>query len=220
MAQEAISVWVYDKHKKKRSKVTLSIPSTERDRKKTKRASFANFIHQKDASIANYVISNCFSKRISLYTVHENFIVTPVNTEFVTQCYTSAFQNLGDPLSQVNHFLFLNVINYSSVRGEIHYSDMCRYVASNKDREGHSSIVCGSSVLDLLERALNELVPQDLKSKDKRVWCQHRDSLLKSYREYVSSLEMDGNDNLGYPTRYNSFMQLLKRNPCRLALHP
>jgi hypothetical protein len=46
MVKESIQVWVYDSVNKKICKITLTMPSTERDSVKTKRACFP---HQKDA---------------------------------------------------------------------------------------------------------------------------------------------------------------------------
>jgi len=56
MKSEVVNLWVYDRILKKRHQVTLRIPTTNRDRKKTYASSFANFIHQKDANIAVFMI--------------------------------------------------------------------------------------------------------------------------------------------------------------------
>lgn len=62
MEQEEIHVWVYDRKKKKRHKISLAMPSTNRDKRKTLRATFANYIHQLDSTIASLVIGKCSVK--------------------------------------------------------------------------------------------------------------------------------------------------------------
>nr|GME06069.1 DNA-dependent RNA polymerase [Ipomoea batatas] len=52
MKSNPVNISVYDRINKKRRKVTLRVPTPERDRKKTVASIFANFIHQKDANIA------------------------------------------------------------------------------------------------------------------------------------------------------------------------
>ena len=60
LSKESIPVIVFDRKHKKRKRLTLSVPSKNRDRAKSLRAPFANFIHQIDASIAMFVILECF----------------------------------------------------------------------------------------------------------------------------------------------------------------
>jgi hypothetical protein len=62
MEQEEIHVWVYDRKKNKRHKISLAMPSTNRDKRKTLRATFANYIHQLDSTIASLVIGKCSVK--------------------------------------------------------------------------------------------------------------------------------------------------------------
>lgn len=108
MLKESVIVWVYDRTLRKRRKISISMPSTKRDRMKTSRACFANFIQQKDASIAHFLIG--MYQKMNLFTVHDNFIVNPTQANHVTHCYTYAFRSLGDPLSHVNLFLIKNIL--------------------------------------------------------------------------------------------------------------
>lgn len=77
MKSKTVNIWVYDRNNKKRSKVTLRVPTQERDRKKTAASIFANFIHQKDGYIAYCMIRNKLKLGGPIYTVHDNFITTP-----------------------------------------------------------------------------------------------------------------------------------------------
>jgi hypothetical protein len=55
MVNKSIHVWLYDRKKKKGHQISLTLPTTTRDRMKTRRATFANFIHQVDATILKQV---------------------------------------------------------------------------------------------------------------------------------------------------------------------
>lgn len=57
---------VYERSTKKRRRVTLSIPTVKRDRRKTQSSTFANFIHQKDAYIAMKVVESLLSQRAAI----------------------------------------------------------------------------------------------------------------------------------------------------------
>lgn len=46
MKMEPIKIWVYDRHHKKRRRVTLRVSSDKRDSRKTVTSTFVNFIHQ------------------------------------------------------------------------------------------------------------------------------------------------------------------------------
>lgn len=73
MKSKYIHVWVYNK----KTSHFINVPTTYRDRAKSMRATFANFIHQLDASIANFVILSASRQNIPIYSVHDNFITTP-----------------------------------------------------------------------------------------------------------------------------------------------
>jgi hypothetical protein len=84
----------YDRKRKKRHKITLTLPTTKRDPLKTKRATFANYIHQKDAAIAGYVVFDSLLAEIpTIYTVHDNFISNAFHAWKLPACYISAFIN-------------------------------------------------------------------------------------------------------------------------------
>ena len=111
-----IHVALYDKKKKKRHKVTLSVPTTQRNKTKSMRATFANCIHQFDSTISCLVTA--FVKvdpyyYFPLYTVHDNFITNAVNASKIPTYYLYAFIKLLDPLFIVNRMLYQNIIRYS-----------------------------------------------------------------------------------------------------------
>lgn len=76
MIMEGINIWLYDRLHKKRRRVTLRVPSSKRDRRKTEISTFVNFIHQKDAHIAMSVVEMMQNLGAPIYTVHDNFITT------------------------------------------------------------------------------------------------------------------------------------------------
>lgn len=77
MVSKLVNVWIYDRREaKKRHKITLILPTNERNKMKSKKATFANLIHQKGATIASLLIQNFDSLNIPIYTVHDNFLTT------------------------------------------------------------------------------------------------------------------------------------------------
>lgn len=89
---------VYEKLTKKRRKVTLRVPTTKRNKRKSQISACANFLHQKDAFIAIQVVESLLKKGAPIYTtVHENFITTVPYVRMVPEIYTSVFVNMGHP---------------------------------------------------------------------------------------------------------------------------
>ncbi|KAL2942402.1 putative DNA-directed RNA polymerase [Bienertia sinuspersici] len=101
MVMEAHSIWVYDKLKKRKRKVTVRVPSkVKRDRKKTEISTFVNFIHQKDAYIAMRVVKKMIDRKAPIYTVHDNFITNAHNCKDLPIKYLEVFKELGPPLKE------------------------------------------------------------------------------------------------------------------------
>jgi hypothetical protein len=106
-----ISVRVFDRYSKtKERKATLRAPIDRRDQRKTHIATFAFFIHHIDASIAISVIEGMISLNAPIYTVHDNFITTPVFSKFIPFLYSEAFNRLGPPLNIMVNFIINNLI--------------------------------------------------------------------------------------------------------------
>lgn len=130
MKMEPIDIWLYDRLHKKRRKVTLRVPTNDRDRRKTEVSTFANFIHQKDALLAMYMIDNIQRQlEAPVYTVHDNFITTALNAHHVAEIYTHNMCRLPRPLSIINWFILINLdLNVNSFNLE--YSIPTEYLQS------------------------------------------------------------------------------------------
>lgn len=108
--KEEISV--YDKVQKKRRRVTLRVPTSIRDTRKSAVATCVNFIHQRDAFIAMKVVEQLNEKtkgQAPVYTVHDNFITSPVYASLLPNIYREVFLNMGDPLEIINQFINMNL---------------------------------------------------------------------------------------------------------------
>lgn len=104
-------IWVYDRVCKKRRRVTLRVPTLDRDKRKTQVSTCVNFIHQKDAFIAMKVVEQfTFKMKAPVYTVHENFITTSVYAAGVPKIHTKVFMDMGPPLRIINEFIKENLI--------------------------------------------------------------------------------------------------------------
>ncbi|XP_070045570.1 probable DNA-directed RNA polymerase [Nicotiana tomentosiformis] len=110
MKLEAVNKWIYDRPSKKRRQVTLRVPTNKRDRKKTTTAITANFVHQKDANIAFYMIRNVKSRGIPIYTVHDNFITTPDFAPLMAGFYIDIFEKGPHPMEYINAFIRKNLM--------------------------------------------------------------------------------------------------------------
>jgi DNA-directed RNA polymerase len=117
MRSKKAQILVYDKVSLKRHRVTLRVPTGERDTRKTSRATCVNFIHQKDAFIAMKVVDK-FKKntdaKAPVYTVHDNFITTSFYAEELPKIYTTVFMEIGNPLFIINDFIRNNLIQLSN----------------------------------------------------------------------------------------------------------
>lgn len=108
MRSTNVSITVFDKKRAKRHRVTLRVPSDEkRDKRQTGTATCANFLHQKDASIAFQVIGKLKKRKAPIYTVHENFLTTSL---YVPDIYTRVYVEMGPPLRIRKTFLYENLI--------------------------------------------------------------------------------------------------------------
>lgn len=83
----------------------LVLAQRREDRAKKRRATFANFIHKKDAGDACHVIQSCLLNYIPVYTVHENFLSPAVHAHKMPALYRKAFIDLAPPLYIVNRLL-------------------------------------------------------------------------------------------------------------------
>ena len=102
-----VYIWIYDRLQKKRRRVTMRIPTTMRDRRKTMVATFANFIHQKDAYIAMKMI---LKTQAPVFTRHDIFITTPLYARSFPHLYNKVISELGSPLEFINKLILCNLL--------------------------------------------------------------------------------------------------------------
>jgi len=88
--------------------VSFRVPTDKRDVRKTAIATFANFIHHIDASIAMTVVEDIIFTGAPIYTVHDNFITTPSYSELIPSFYSDAIIKLGPPLVIILTFIYMN----------------------------------------------------------------------------------------------------------------
>ena len=146
--------------------------------RKTKTATCANFIHQKDAYIAMKVVDELLSLGAPIYTVHDNFITTPPFVQLVPTIYTKVFLDLGHPLRIIQTFIQQNLIIPYSEK-DIHslrYHSLDHPLPSEK-----------------LSDLLTSLRPT---SQNKNTWTKNVTALMQSYHNYVETvygLDLDSN---------------------------
>lgn len=106
-----IKISVYDKDRKQH-RIELRVPSSQRDPAKSQIASFANFIHQKDAYVAMSVVESLLDMGAPIYTVHDNFLTTTTAqfSRAVPLKYTEGLCRMGPPLRIINAYIYMNVI--------------------------------------------------------------------------------------------------------------
>lgn len=113
MRSEPVQIMVYDRQLNNKRRVTLRVPTHDRDKRKTLLATCVNFIHQKDAFIAMKVVERLSHINALVYTVHDNFITTPDSAAEVSPIYTKVFMEMDPPLRIINLFIMQNLVNES-----------------------------------------------------------------------------------------------------------
>lgn len=198
---------VYERNTKKRRRVTLSVPTMKRDRRKTQSSTCANFIHQKDAYIAMKVVESLLSQRAAIYTVHDNFITTPPFVKVVPDIYTKVFINMGPPLKIINDFLKINLINpYYHTQDINNISPL--YYHNNHDP------MPSVYLTDLL----NSLSP----TKEKKKWNTKVSELIKCYNNYVDDVcgnQVIDSEETSKKVKWNRFKTLLENRSHNYSVH-
>lgn len=192
-------IMVYEKHSRKKRRVTLLVPTTKRDRRKTQASSCVNFIHQKDAYIAMKVIESLLRERAPIYTVHDNFITTPPYVRIVPDIYTKVFINMGHPLKIINELIRINLIDpYYHI-----------------DKDPMSS--------DNLTDFLKSLLPE--KSINKKIWEKKVSELVKYYNNYVEAvcgnqvIDSEEPSELHIEEKWNQFKTLIEKRSQNYSVH-
>jgi hypothetical protein len=187
LKSKPINIWVYDRSKKKRRKVTLRVSTEDHDRRKTVVSTFANFIHQKDASVAMHTVMEMHKGEIlPVYTVHDNFITTANNVKIVSQIYSRVLTQ-EHPMVTINWFINKNII-YKGSRAKTSF-----YYKQEPIPKGW------------IREQLEAEMPKD--NKQKTIWEEKIALLEKSYEEYVNLIlyrpySKDDSDHELYWKRY------------------
>lgn len=197
-------ITVYERASKKKRRVTLTVPTMIRDKRKTQAAACANFIHQKDAYIAMKVVESLLKKGAPIYTVHDNFLTTPTYVRMLPDIYTDVIAKMGHPLQIINEFIRMNLINPYRTMKEIpapllyHYHEL-------------------PFPSDSLSSFLNALSP----SKQKQ-WNTKVDEFLQLYNNYVRVVCTKGYEDPNHQLikeKWNRFKKILVNRIHNYSLH-
>lgn len=141
---------------------------------KSKKATFANLIHQKDATIASLLIKNCDSLNIPIYTVHDNFLTTATHAYQIPALYARAFvEGLPGPLFIVNKMLYENIIKYSPLE-KVHNQQPWMKVKSNDFFTEDELILIFLS-----------LEPEELNVAQRKMWKTQLKAVISCYKRYI-----------------------------------
>ena len=180
-----VKIWLYDSVLKKKRQVTLRIPTDERDKRKSEVSTFVNFIHQKDAYIAMYMISQMNKLGAPIYTVHDNFITTANYAINLPKLYLGYFYS-NNPLLFINEFIKYNL-----------------NIRPNRITQPIPTKV--------LTDNLSKLIPKTLSSSERAKWIKRIDIIIKSYEYYIEKTYEDnpniawGNYKINYIMRVNPY---------------
>ena len=163
MRLKNVNIWVYDRIQKKKRQVTLRIPTEVRDRRKTHTSTFANFIHQKDANIAMFMIYEIINMCAPVYTVHDNFITTAPYAMHISKCYLDIFIIGRAPLYTINYFITRNLL----------------------DGWGPQYSLDRPLPLNYLKDILEYQIPKKISNTNKKIWDNKINSILKAYKYYI-----------------------------------
>lgn len=211
MRSDKEDIWLYDRVHLKRRQVTIRVPTSVRDKRKTRVSTCVNFIHQKDAFIAMKVVEQLTLMKAPVYTVHDNFITTSVSAAAVPTVYTKVFIDMGPPLRMINELIRMNLIQPT---GELNDP-----YPMNSDRVNEP--ITGVS----LRSILISMVPKDLSNNAKSKWYQKIDDTVSCYEEYVYTVcgeALPTDAGMRHAEKWNEFKSLLKSWEslgCNYSLH-
>lgn len=184
---EQVNLYVYDRLLRKRHQVTLRVPTRKRDRRKTNTSTFANFIHQKDANIAVFMILEINkSPNIPIYTVHDNFITNALYTKKVSDTYIKIFTDGPDPLKYINNYINLNL--------KIEHDMDSKTFLSNP------------IPINYIRETLQKCIPSNLSNSQIQVWENKIETFLNCYEEYIQQITIGGFNDAEKHSIDESFM--------------
>lgn len=176
MRSDKAQISVYDRVHNKRRRVTLRVPTLNRDKHKTQVSTCVNFIHQRDAYIAMQVVHKLTvnNKNAPIYTVHDNFITTSMYASLVPNYYIEVFMEMGPPLQIINDFIHINL---TRVKNRKNFIDK---QGENKGEGWYDPNPFPDNYLR------NLLTSQDLTKNNKL--DEKIDEIVKCYEEYVNTV--------------------------------
>jgi DNA-directed RNA polymerase len=211
---EKHSVRVFDSYSKKARNVTLTFPSNERDKRKSRVSTFVNFIHQKDAQIAMSIAfhANERNPKIPLYTVHDNFITNTHNCMKIPNIYLNVIQTMGPPLRIINRFIYINIIEPAIANGL--YNNVKGY-----NMESFDNMIIPDKILDEFLK-IGGIPPSEVRNA--AGWKKITEQLKQRYQLYCNAV-CDNKDNKkgenkktfkSHLSNWNRFRDSLNGNYC------
>ncbi|YP_005090363.1 DNA-dependent RNA polymerase (mitochondrion) [Phoenix dactylifera] len=226
MRSKATDIWLYDRVSKKRRRVTLRVPTPDRDSRKTKVATCVNFIHQKDAYIAMKVVEELLLiQGAPVYTVHDNFITTALYARMVPEIYTGVFVNMGAPLRFINQFINRNLI-LPDFPFYMDLSDSPEEKASARKIEERLPKNPSNYVFHWVEDPipgediryfLDYLMPKDLSKTERIKWDRNISATVSCYEKYCNTVcgeahfKMPSDGGKRHAEKWNEFKADLSR---------
>jgi len=162
------------------------------------RSTFANFIHQMDASIAGDVVRTCIGFEMPIYTVHDNLISKTQHSERLPFIYTKAFIRMMDPLYIINRLLYLNLIGYSKDHKTIMnrkedvelFYDSEIELSIKRTKQGVHLRSDEPLAREMLAEIFKSLEPQSLPNAKRNTWNKHCTELLNAYDAFVDEIHL------------------------------
>lgn len=201
---EKHSVRVFNSKLRKPHRVTLSFPSNVRDKRKTRAATFVNFIHQKDAQIAMSMAFKAGELGLPLYTVHDNFITNTYYCHIMPQLYLNIIKEMGPPLKIINRFLYRNLIEPAIDNG-YHKNESGFYLGYFDDK------IISDRILDEFLKIGG--TPQS-EVRNVAGWKKITEQLKQSYHLYCNAVCGPNKTFDEHLVNWNKFSSALKGHYC------
>ncbi|XP_022975381.1 uncharacterized protein LOC111474651 [Cucurbita maxima] len=195
MQMESTYIWIYDRLHKKRRRVTFRIPSDKRNCRKTEISTFVNFIHQKDAFIAMKVVEKMLNYNAPIYTIHDNFITTVEKSTFIPLAYLEVFSSLGPPLSIINKFIYINVIEHLKCINSFDYE---------------KNVISKEYLTDILIKN----IPENISKQKLSLWHKKINEIVTCYSNYLKIVCGENESWKSHEEKWNQFSHKLKNSFC------
>lgn len=198
---EKQSVWIYSNHKGKekrtRHKISFNVLTTKRNVTKSKCATLANFIHQKDALIAINTIRSIYDTvgEIPIYTVHDCFVSNYAMSEKMADIYKETlFKSLGNPMELINEFVFKNLIapNYPNYMSSDYADDRLDFMIHNPISPVHHCLSFSDPIpvehLNIFIQKWIDVKVKSLGVAKTKIFEARANGVIECYNNYVRSI--------------------------------